>query len=262
MDFARRTKHLRILLVATVLGLGACTRGLPPSEPGVSAASHERINGRPEGAVTLSLRGSGAIAHFVPSGGRRETSTRSLSCVPDVQARNRTLGDALATQLRSPVLSQNYVWTMQEHFENQKYREAERLAAISLSLREVVLGQNDLSVAQGLITLGLTYDVQRRYADAEALYARALLIQEELLGYLHPFVASTIENLAFVYVAECRFSEARALHHRVLAIRESVQGPGHPDMAKSLASYAEFEEQVAAVEANNIGRGPTRSRRR
>lgn len=250
MGFVFRTISLRIFLVATVLGLTACTQGLFPREPGTAATSYERINSRLAGTDTLSLRRSGAVAKFAPGDARRDPSARSLSCVPDVEYRNRTLGNALATQLRSPVLSQNYVWTMREHFENKKYREAERLAAISLSLREVVFGQNDLSVAQGLITLGLTYDVQGRHAAAEALYARALLIQEGQLGYLHAVVASTIENLASVYGAECRFSDARAFHQRALAIRESVQGPGHPDVAKSMAGYAEFEEQVAAVEAS------------
>ena len=208
--------------------------------------------------LTMELRRELGISGLL----QRDPSSRSLSCVPDVEARNRTLGNALANQLHTPILSQNYVWTLREHFESQKYHDAERLAAASLSLREDVLGQNDLSVAQGLNTLGLTYDVQGRHADAEALYARALRIQEEVLGYSHPLVAATIENLASVYVAQCRFREARPLHQRVLAIRESVQGPGHPDVAKSLANYAEFEEQVVAVEASDTGRGPTRSRRR
>lgn len=182
---------------------------------------------------------------------RREPPSRGLSCVPDIETRNWDLGNALTTQLRSPVFSNNYIWTMQEFFEEQRYAEAELLAAESLSLREKVLGQNNLPVAQGLNTLGLTYDVQGRYADAKELYARALLIQEELLGSFHPFVASTIENLAYAYIAECRYSEARALHQRVIAIRKAVQGPGHPDLTRSLVSYADFEERVVAVEASD-----------
>lgn len=212
------------------------------------------------GALTMEVRR--ALRKFGPFITRREASARAPSCVSDVGIRNRSLGNALSIQLRAPILSQNYAWTMREHFENQKYLEAEQLAAASLLVREAIFGQSDLAVAQGLNTLGLTYDVQGRYVDAEALYARALLIQEKLLGPSHPFIASTIENLASVYVAECRYREARSLHQRVLAIRESVQGPGHPDLANSLASYAEFEEQVAAVEANALGRDSTRSRRR
>lgn len=257
MEFTHRTKRLGIILVATALGLAACTQGFSPSEPTAATPSNQRLIGRLDSVDARPFQKPGAFAHFVPG----ETSTRSLSCVLDVEARNRTLGNALAIQLRSPVLSQNYVWTMREHFENRKYREAERLATVSLSLREDVFGQNDLSVAQALNTLGLTYDAQGRQADAEALYARALLIQEELLGSLHPFVASTIEILASVYVAECRYREARPLHQRVLAIRESVLGPGHPDVVKSLATYAEFEEQLAALEADDLRRGPTQSRR-
>ena len=202
------------------------------------------------------------LRKFGPFITRRDTFTRAPSCVLDVEIRNRSLGNALSVQLCAPVLSQNYAWTMREHFENQKYLEAEQLAAASLSVREAAFGQSDLAVAQGLNTLGLTYDVQGRYFDAEALYARALLIQEELLGSSHPFIASTIENLASVYVAECRYREARSLHQRVLAIRESVQVHGHSELANSLASSAEFEEQAAAVGGNDSGRGSTRSRRR
>ena len=211
-------------------------------------------------ALPVALRRE--LGMFAPLISQSEPNTRNLSCVPDLEARNGNLGNALAVQLRSPVLSQNYVWTMQEHFESQKYLEAEQLVAVSLSLREEVFGPTDLAVAQSLNTLGLTYDVQGRHSDAAAMYTRALLIQEELLGSSHPYVASTIENLASVFVAECRYVEARSLHQRVLAIRESVQGPGHPDLARSLATYADFEEQVAAVEANDAGNGSARNRRR
>lgn len=190
------------------------------------------------------------------------SSSRSLSCVPDVEARNRDLGSALAIQLRSPVLSKNYVWTMEEHFEQQRYLAAERLAAVSLSLREDLPGQNDLSVAQALNTLGLTYDVQGRHADAEALYARALLILEDVLGPFDPVVASTIENLASVYVAECRYDEAKLLHQRALVIRETVQGPGHPDLTRSLANYAKFEQRVAALGVRDVEGSTNRVRQR
>lgn len=249
MEFARRAKPLRVILIATALGLAACTQALSPNVSGTAAASYDRIDKRLEINGIQPRRDGGAPGHFVSSNGRRVPSTQALACVPDVEARNNTLGNALATQLRSPILSQNYVWTMQEHFENRRYRDAERLAAISLSLREKVLGRNDLSVAQGLNTLGLTYDAQGRHADAEALYVQALQIQEEVLGKFHTLVASTVENLASVYVAECRYSDARALHQRALEVRESVQGPGHPDVAKSLASYFEFEKQIAAIDA-------------
>jgi tetratricopeptide (TPR) repeat protein len=110
----------------------------------------------------------------------------------------------------------------------------------ALTIREEVLGTDNLYTAASLSGLARLLEEQGDFAAARPRYERALRITEKVLGPDHPETATTLSNLGALLQEQGDFAGALPLLERDLAISEKVLGPGHPDTATSLSKLAQL----------------------
>jgi tetratricopeptide (TPR) repeat protein len=113
--------------------------------------------------------------------------------------------------------------------------ETELLYAISLAIREKLLGPEHLDLATSLHNQAWLYYDQSKYDESEPLFLRALAIREEALGPEHPDVANSLSRIGRLYSEQGRYTEATLILRRSLEIREKALGRDHSDVADSLS---------------------------
>jgi tetratricopeptide (TPR) repeat protein len=133
------------------------------------------------------------------------------------------------------------------------YSAAKPLFERALTMREKVLGLQNLDTATSLNNLALLLWVQGELVKARQLFEQALAIREKLLGSEHPAAALTLNNLGVLLQQQGDFRGARSFKERALAIRETKLGPAHPQTATSLHSLALLlREQGDLAEAQRL----------
>jgi CHAT domain-containing protein len=90
----------------------------------------------------------------------------------------------------------------------------------ALSLREAVLGNEHLEVANSLNQLGNLFLQRRETPRARALLERALAIRQAALGKHHPDVVHTLVELARLRLAQHRLAEALPLLMQAFTLSE------------------------------------------
>ncbi len=125
-----------------------------------------------------------------------------------------------------------YLW------ERSQFTEAEPLLRNALTIREKLLGEDNLDVAQTLNLLGVIYVDEGQLAQAELLLQRALIIREKFLGQEDPKVAETLHDLGLVSQEEGKVFQAQVLLERAVAIREKMLGRENEETTRSIASLA------------------------
>ena len=86
------------------------------------------------------------------------------------------------------------------------FEQAKRLNHQVLAIRERMLKQEHLEMAQSLQALAEVSQEQEKYAEAEPLFQRALAIREQQLGPEHPDVAQSLTNLALLFWQQGRYA--------------------------------------------------------
>jgi tetratricopeptide (TPR) repeat protein len=133
------------------------------------------------------------------------------------------------------------------------YEQAKQLSQQVIAIRERMLKQEHLEMAQSLHALAQVYREQGNYAEAEPFYQRALHILEQMVGEQHPDTVSVLHNMADLYRRQSRYAEAEPLYQRALRIREQQLGPEHPQVAHSLHGLALlYDEQGRYAEAEPL----------
>ncbi|HKE30914.1 MAG TPA: tetratricopeptide repeat protein [Candidatus Angelobacter sp.] len=100
------------------------------------------------------------------------------------------------------------------------YARAEPLYRNALTIREKILGQEDLHVAVSINNLAVLLKRKGDYAGARDLYRQALAIREKLLGPDHPDVALELNNLGELLRQTGDVAGAQPLLQRALTIWE------------------------------------------
>jgi CHAT domain-containing protein/tetratricopeptide (TPR) repeat protein len=127
------------------------------------------------------------------------------------------------------------------------------LANQALEKSEMVIGDNDTTVAIVLNILGVCYRNQSEYSKAEHHFKKALEIREKKLGSDHPDVANSLNNLAILYSMQDKYSEAEQHHRQALSIREKKLGIDHIEVANSLGNIAiDYWKQGRYLEAEPL----------
>lgn len=116
--------------------------------------------------------------------------------------------------------------------------EARPLLTRSLEIREKVLGQDDILVANTLGALANNYDYTGDYASGEPLALRSLKIKEKVLGPDHPEVAHDLLELSASYQDRGEYFKAEEMQQRAWGILLRAQQTGTPDAAGVLESLA------------------------
>ncbi len=119
-----------------------------------------------------------------------------------------------------------------------RYDESAELLLRVKKIREKLLGEDHLEMAEVYDRLAGMYRRQGMYSEAEKLYKKALNIQERVLGKNHSDTAASYNNLGLLYNDLGKYQEAEELYRKSLAIEEKVSGEGHPNTATSYNNLA------------------------
>jgi tetratricopeptide (TPR) repeat protein len=115
-------------------------------------------------------------------------------------------------------------------------QEAEQVLKRALAICERISGPNDISVADELNTLGISYSHRNRWADAESSLRRSVAILRMYPPL--PLLASALNNLGSVWLAQGHKKEAEASIRQAVATWELLLGPNHPNVAAGLTNLA------------------------
>ncbi len=113
------------------------------------------------------------------------------------------------------------------------------------------LGDQPLSRARLLDTMGRVYQQLELHEVAEKLVREALSIREENLGLEHPEVAASLDHLGDLQWVRGEYPAAEVTLRRALAIREQAPGPEDlavADVLDNLGSVLEIQARYAEAE--------------
>lgn len=119
-------------------------------------------------------------------------------------------------------------------YEQGKFREALPLAREGLKIREQLLGQDHLEVADSLRAVGLISTWLADLQEARSILERVLRIREQLLSPSHLDVAECLTNLGRVYTEMGELQRSEQVLLRALQIRGEQLGSLHPDFGVTL----------------------------
>ena len=143
--------------------------------------------------------------------------------------------DSLAAAMRAryrdkPLAEAGFLDTLTLRFLNSGTSEgwdaARRYATRALTLREKILGPENLEVAGSLSMLAAVEDFEGRWTEALPLEQRALAIRRKVHGEIHPAVAGSLRHMGVYLYQLGRYAEAEPMMSRALAIYDSLPG-GH-----------------------------------
>lgn len=116
--------------------------------------------------------------------------------------------------------------------------EAARLLVETLEGERRVHGDDSLSAAEVMGSLGVLHASMGRLEEAEALMREGLEIHRRALGDDHLKTASLINNYGGLLRALGRSDEAETLHREALDTVNRIHGPDHPDSLLALRNLA------------------------
>ncbi len=131
------------------------------------------------------------------------------------------------------------------------YSKAEQLYIEAKTIRENILGTENLDYATSCSGLAMLYNVMESYQEAEPLLIETKKIREKFLGKEHPDYIISCNNLAVLYknmgnsvkTDEERannYSKAELFYIETKEIRERVLGKEHPDYVETCFSLSEL----------------------
>jgi CHAT domain-containing protein/tetratricopeptide (TPR) repeat protein len=157
--------------------------------------------------------------------------------------------DSLAAAMRArykdkPLSEAGFLDTLTLRFINAGATEgleaARRYASRALSLRERILGPENLEVASNLNMLALVDSFEGKWADALPLMQRALEIRTRIHGELHPTVAASRREVGVLLFYLGRYVEAEPLLLGSIAIYDSLPGNHSRQIVDGLNNLSEL----------------------
>jgi non-specific serine/threonine protein kinase/serine/threonine-protein kinase len=118
------------------------------------------------------------------------------------------------------------------------YDTAIKLLGDALSVRERVLGPDDLLVAQTLTELGHVAREKGQFEAADSSFRRAIAIRERALGRDHLDVGEALSGLAALRFKQGRNAQAESLYTRVLEIGRRAPVPNDERLGRDLMGLA------------------------
>jgi len=200
-------QYLKVVVKATNINLGVELR-LPDGE---LVPFFEPFGGQPLEFVIWVARTSGFYRPTVYAGTRASLGHYEIRIT---ELRPSTENDRALQQARELFVEYGRLNRA------SKTLEARTPLARALEIRERVLGENDLLVAETLGFLATSYSSAGDYASAEPLLIRAQKIFEKLLGPDHPRVARLLLNIAALYLQRGDDLKAEEMDLKALEIYE------------------------------------------
>ncbi|KAL1916244.1 uncharacterized protein VTP21DRAFT_5861 [Calcarisporiella thermophila] len=123
-------------------------------------------------------------------------------------------------------LSSLLIHTVQYLFSNGIFNGAAKLAKLSVTVSELIYGNDHPETSTAIKNLAGFYECQGMYEQAEPLYHRVLAIKEKALGSEHPEIASSLYSLAKFFYNQGKYEQAEP--------QDKVLGAEHPYTANSM----------------------------
>ncbi|MCG8424963.1 MAG: serine/threonine-protein kinase [Proteobacteria bacterium] len=125
-----------------------------------------------------------------------------------------------------------------------RYEEALGKLQGALALRENVLGEENILVADSYDHVGIVFISTGRYQESLDMHRRAAAIRDKLLGPEHPRTAISLINVAEALIELSDIAEALRLVQRALAITQKALGPHNPKVAYALTNLARIQGKM------------------
>ena len=130
------------------------------------------------------------------------------------------------------------------------FEAAEGLLSEAVDIQRQVLGEENLTVARSLDSLGMSLWDQGEYDEAEPLLREALAMRRKIIpGGIHPDLDDSLNNLAVFLFETGEFEQTEALFRESLAMKQSLLGDSHPDVAIGLNNLAFVQHDMGEHEA-------------
>ena len=97
----------------------------------------------------------------------------------------------------------------------------------SLTMREILYGDEHATVADALTNLGMVHSVLDDLQSAENLFLRSCTLRETIFGKMHPRVADSLSNLGVVYSKLSQHEKAIQYHTQALEMRKKLFFANH-----------------------------------
>ncbi|CAF1292573.1 unnamed protein product [Rotaria magnacalcarata] len=111
------------------------------------------------------------------------------------------------------------------------YLEAIKNFEKSLSIREIILTENDPDLAATYNNMGLAYEKMKDYSNALLFHQKALSIWEKLLPEHSIDLTASYNNIGSVYDGMKEYPKALQFYEKTLSIAEKNLPGNHPDLA-------------------------------
>jgi tetratricopeptide (TPR) repeat protein len=121
------------------------------------------------------------------------------------------------------------------------------------SIRESVLGLENIDTLISMNEIGQALRSQGKYVEAEKMHRQTLALYKKVLGEEHMYTLTSMNNVAAALSYQGKYAEAVKMHHKTLALSKKVLGEGHPDTLTSMNNLAEaLSEQGKHAEAEKM----------
>ena len=183
--------------------------------------------------------------------GYQQETERQLPVTEDIPTEESGWGAEDARQK----MAEAYALMEQAKDERAKaqYEESEKLLLQAREIKQNLLGEEHLELAQIDYELADVYERRGKYRQAEELDKKSLRIRERELGEEHPDTLASYNNLAGVYERQEKYLEAEELYEKALKISKEVLGEEHPSIATSYNNLAGvYVEQGRYEEAEQL----------
>ena len=126
------------------------------------------------------------------------------------------------------------------YLSKENYKEAQQYYEESLQIRQKILGENHLLVADSYNNIGAMHNYQEKYEISLEYYNKALQIRKKILGDNALPVADSYYNIAAMYYEQEKYEISLEYHNKVLQIRKKILGDNALPVADSYYNIAEM----------------------
>jgi tetratricopeptide (TPR) repeat protein len=136
-----------------------------------------------------------------------------------------------------------------------RYKMASKMHEGALTIRQVLLGEQDPSTLDSMYDLASVLDDQGKYKEAEAMYRQTMELRETILGKEHESTLDCMNNLAIVLQRQGKHEGAEMMHRKTLELYQRKLGKEHPSTLTSMNNLAQvLSEQGKHEEAEMMHR--------
>lgn len=127
-------------------------------------------------------------------------------------------------------------------------KELTQLALRAVAIKEHLLENDDVTLAESWANLGTVYRQMERYSEARKAFDRALRLRQEAYGTKHMDIAASYQDLATLLTELGLYAEAKEHQEKALEITEELVGAHDPALVQMLYNHGRVLVRLAEYE--------------